>query len=130
VPPGSGSISGNTYFTNSGLLDFHYSLNQSILAWGPLGGDPYGGINRLFSKTGARQTQVLNVLKAVSQEMGEEPDVVALAWLLRHPAKIVPIIGTMNIERMTNQTGAESVATQMTSKQWYQIAQGVGVPIP
>jgi len=72
----------------------------------------------------------LNTLQAVSQLMGEEPDVVALAWLLRHPAKIIPIIGTMNMERITNQTRAEAVAQQMTSKLWYQIAQGVGVPIP
>jgi len=49
-PPGSGDISGDTYFTNNGLLDFHYRLNQSVFAWGPLGGDPYGGINRLFKK--------------------------------------------------------------------------------
>jgi predicted oxidoreductase len=131
TPAGSGSISGDTYFTNNGLLDFHYRLNQSVLAWGPLGGDPYGGINRLFKKTGTRQTQVLNALETASQSLGgEEQDVVALAWLLRHPAKIVPIIGTMNIDRITNQTRAESVAQKMTSKIWYQIAQGVGVPIP
>jgi len=53
-----------------------------------------------------------------------------LAWLLRHPAKIVPIIGTMNIDRMTNQTRAEAIAQQMTSKIWYQIAGGIGVPLP
>jgi len=129
-PVGSGPISGDTYFTNNGLLDFHYRLNQSVLAWGPLGGNPYGGQNRLFIQTGTRQTKVLNALEVASQQLGAEQDVVALAWLLRHPAKIVPIIGTVNIERMTNQTRAEAVAQQMTAKIWYQIAQGVSGPIP
>jgi len=130
-PPGSGSISGDSYFTNSGLVDYHYRNNVSVLAWGPLGGDPYGGPNRLFKKTGARQTQVLNALKAAKGQLGEDDEgVVALAWLLRHPAKIVPILGTMNLERMTNQTRAEAVAAKMTTSLWYQIARSIGVPLP
>jgi len=130
TPLGSGPISPDTYLTNNGLVDFHYRLNTSVLAWGPLGGNPYGGANRLFKVTGTRQTQVLKALQAASQQLGDEPDVVALAWVLKHPAKIVPILGTMNLERMTNQTRSESVAKMMTRKQWYDIARSIGVPLP
>jgi len=129
-PLGFGPVSPDTYFTNNGLVDFHYRLNSSVLAWSPLGGNPYGGINRLFKITGTRQTQVLKALQAAGQQLGDNEDVVALAWVLRHPAKIVPIIGTMNIERMTNQTRAEAVAKMMTRKQWYDLARAIGVPIP
>jgi len=70
-------------------------------------------------------------LTAASKQLGgAETDVVALAWLLRHPAKIIPILGTTNLDRMTNQTHAEAVAQQMTSKTWYQIAGAIGVPLP
>jgi len=130
-PIGSGAVSPNTYWTNNGLVDFHYRLNSSVLSWGPLGGDPYGGINRLFKTTGARQTKIIQALHSVGTQIGEsEPDIVALAWLLKHPAKIVPIIGTTNAERISNQTRAEGVAQKMTRSQWYDIARAVGVPLP
>jgi len=130
VPLGVPPISPDTYFTNNGLVEFHYQLNQSVLAWGPLGGNPYGGLNRLFKVNGARQTQVLKALQASSMELKDEVDVIALAWLLRHPANIVPILGTMNLERMTNQTRSEAIAKIMTRKQWYDIARSIGVPLP
>jgi len=129
-PLGSGPVSTDPYLTNNGLVDFHYRLNSSVFAWGPLGGDPYGGINRLFKKEGARQTQVRKALAALGQVLVDEEDVIALAWLLKHPANIIPIIGTMNAERMVNQTRAEAVAQKMTRKQWYDVARGIGVPIP
>jgi len=129
-PVGSGGISGNTYFTNSGLVDFHYLQKTSVLAWGPLGGNPYGGTNRLFGISGPRQSTILAALQQIGNQLGEEQDVVALAWVLRHPAKIVPIIGTMNATRMTNQIRAELVAQKMTRGQWYTIARAAGVPLP
>jgi len=109
-PVGSGNISGDKYFTNNGLVDFHYKKNISVLAWGPLGGNPYGGTNRLFGLSGPRQSSIQSALQQIGNQLGDENDVVALAWLLRHPAKIVPIIGTTNPERMMNQTRAEQVA--------------------
>jgi len=130
APVGSGPISPDNYFTNSGLVEFHYRLNMSVLAWGPLGGDPYGGINRLFKMTGNRQTAVRKALQALGQQLNDLEDVVGLAWLMKHPANIVPIIGTLNPERMTNQTRAEQLSQKMTRKQWYDIARAVGVPLP
>jgi len=129
-PVGSGNISGDKYFTNSGLVDFHYRHNTSVLGYGPLGGDPYGGSNRLFGQSGTRQTTIRNALGQVGRDLGAEEDVVALAWVLRHPANIVPIIGTINITRMTNQSRAELVAKQMSRSQWYTIARAAGVPLP
>jgi len=129
-PVGSGSISGNKYWTNNGLVDFHYRHNTSVLGYGAVGGDPYGGANRLFGITGPRQTTIRNTLAQIGRDLGAEEDVVALAWVLRHPANIVPIIGTVNITRMTNQSHAEQVSKQMSVAQWYTIARAIGVPIP
>jgi len=130
TPVGVGPISPDPYWTNNGLVDFHYRLNTSVLAWGPLGGNPYGGINRLFGTTGTRQTVVRKALQAAAQALGDEEDVIALAWLLMHPAKIVPIIGTVNETRIANQTRSEVVAQKMTRKQWYDVARAIGVPLP
>ena len=56
-------------------------------------------------------------------------DVVALAWLLRYPAQIIPIIGTMNPSRLVQQAAGGAVAARMTADMWYHIADAVGVPI-
>ena len=60
----------------------------------------------------------------------EAEDVVGVAWLLAHPAKIVPIIGTMDLRRITRQARAEAIAPNITRKQWYDIAKAAGMPIP
>jgi len=64
------------------------------------------------------------------QPLNAEEDVITLAWILQHPAKIVPIIGTTNPNRLANQTQAEAVTQKLTRKQWYDVARGIGVPIP
>jgi len=113
------------------------------LAWGPLGGNPGGGANFLFkvkwpkgSVEAKRQTQIREMLRQVGQELQATEDIVALAWSLRHPAGIVPIIGSMNLTRIALQAlqGPE-VARRMTKQQWWQISDvcGVGIwggPVP
>jgi predicted oxidoreductase len=46
-------------------------------------------------------------------------DQVALAWLLRHPARIVPILGTGRIDRMRSTTEAEDL--ELSRDQWFRI---------
>jgi len=116
-----------------GTVAFHYSTNTTVLAWGPLGGDPWGGPNRLFKVVSVDGThhnaRIKTALGRVGAELGVEQDVVAVAWLLRHPAQIVPIIGTMNPERLVRQAAARTVARNMTRAQWYLIADGAGMPL-
>lgn len=40
------------------------------MAWGPLGGDPLAGANRLFNFAGDRQLRILKVLDEVAKELG------------------------------------------------------------
>ena len=112
---------------------FHYSVGATILAWGPLGGDGWAGANRLF-KVGSpddsqRNARVHSGLKTVAALLGDSEDVIAIAWLLRHPSRILPILGTMNPQRLANQTRAVAVAAAMTSVQWYHISDAAGVRI-
>ena len=117
-----------------GTVAFHVATGSGILAWGPLGGDSWGGANRLFkvgSMNGAqRNARLHSGLKAVAAELGDSEDVIALAWLLRHPAQIIPIVGTMNMERLANQTRSVALAPRMTVQHWYHIADASGVPMP
>jgi predicted oxidoreductase len=118
-----------------GTVSFHYAQNTTILAWSPLGGDPWGmGPNRLFT-TGSldgtqRNQRIRSGLGTVAAQLNVTSDVAAVAWLLRHPAPIVPLLGTMNPSRMQAQSlGALAAAESMTRQQWYHIADAVGMPI-
>lgn len=53
----------------------------------------------------------------------------ALAWLLKHPAKIMPIIGTTNPDRIREATQAASL--DLTREEWYRLLIAArGEPVP
>ena len=76
-----------------------------------------------------RPSRIRAGLATVSNLLGTTPDVAAVAWLLRHPAPIIPILGTMNVEHLQSQAKAFEVAANMTVQQWYLIADAAGIPI-
>jgi predicted oxidoreductase len=45
------------------------------------------------------------------------PDAIAIAWLLHHPAQIVPIIGSSKIERV--QAAVDALQVMLTREDWY-----------
>ncbi len=54
---------------------------------------------------------------------------VALAWLLKHPAKIMPIIGTINPERIRE--AAKAAELELTREEWYRLLIAArGEPMP
>lgn len=101
-----------------GRLDQLQRVGMSPLGWGPLGGDPMGGVNRLFNFDGDRQLRIRKALKGVAQELGPDvtEDQVAIAWLLKHPANIIPVLGTTKVERINAQ--AKAVGLELTRTQW------------
>jgi len=120
----------NTYAHPGGfpLTDYHYFNGRvSVLAWGPEGGHPDGIGNRLFGDAGTpddhlRAARIRPVLQEVAAELGATEDQVELAFLLKYPADIVPIIGTNKPARLITQAQSESVAAAMTIAQWQKIA--------
>jgi len=117
-----------------GRISYHYRHGSAVLAWSALGGDPWGGSNRLFTVGSLDGTphnaRVHHGLSTVAKLLGVGEDITALAWLMRHPSHIIPIIGTMNPSRLVNQSTAYFVAPTMTRQQWYHIADAVGIPLP
>jgi predicted oxidoreductase len=92
------------------------------VAWCPLGGDPIGGLNRLFKRHGDRQLKIRRTLRSVGDEMGiKDETVVALTWLLTHPLKFIPLLGTTNLEHMRSQVTAFEYEGKMSNEQWWAI---------
>jgi predicted oxidoreductase len=96
-------------FTN-GDLAFHQRHGHPVMAWSPLAG------GRLF---GAEGTRVREVLTRLGIERGVDPADVAVAFLLRHPAKILPVMGTNSLDRIRRLAVAAGV--ELTREDWFEI---------
>ena len=113
---------------HDGTLDQCLADGITPLAWSPLGG---GSLFRAgASPPGRPESPTLpDVLDGLAATRGVSPSVVALAWLLRHPAKIVPIIGSTNPDRIAEAARADE--TELTREEWYRLLIAArGRPLP
>ena len=109
-----------------GTLD--QCLTRSILplSWSPLGG---GWLGDGGTTDVPKRQALLDLLDRVAQAHGVTRTAISLAWLLKHPAHIVPIVGSANPERIREATRADAV--ELDREDWYRIlvaARGEGLP--
>ena len=102
-----------------GTLDQCLIEHITPMAWSPLAGGLIGdGANRLLpSQECYRPEGFLPALDAVAKARGASRTVVALSWLLKHPANIQPIIGTINPDRIRE--AAKAADLELTREEWY-----------
>lgn len=113
------SVLANEAFTN-GDIAFLQERGIPPMAWSPLAG------GMLFSE---ENLQLSALLKGKADDAGVDIGAVAVAWLLAHPAQIMPVLGTNNLERIRHITDA--LKLNMDRTEWfeiYQAANGVEVP--
>ncbi|MCC5814464.1 MAG: aldo/keto reductase [Leptospira sp.] len=106
-------------FTN-GDLDYLAEHFIKPMAWSPLGG------GRLTTDTGS---PIYKKLEEISGELGIQPNQLALAWLLRHPSGIIPVIGSGKLSRIREI--AESVKVNLSREDWFRLYEAaLGGEIP
>lgn len=106
-------------FTNGDLAGLQ-ERTMLPMAWSPLGGGAVLGGDR---------PGLVARLTDYGAPAGADAAAVALAWLLHHPAGIVPVIGTNRIDRIA--ALARSVQVRLTREDWfdlYRLARGRDVP--
>ncbi|MBL7201708.1 MAG: aldo/keto reductase, partial [Anaerolineae bacterium] len=107
-----------------GTLDLCQRLRISPMAWSPLGG------GRLFREDTEQTQRLRKEMKEIGEELGDASiDQVALAWILRHPSKVIPILGTGAIERVRSAVKAEQL--ELSREQYFRIwtaSTGAGLP--
>jgi len=97
-----------------GTLDLCQQLRISPMAWGPL------GRGRLFREQNQWAEGLRQEMYAIGEKLGGASlDQVALAWVLRHPARIVPILGTGKIKRVRSAAKAEEL--ELSREQWFRV---------
>jgi predicted oxidoreductase len=91
-----------------GTLDTHQTLGIRTMAWAPLG--------QLLDD---KNPHVASVLNRLSTEYGVAPEALLLSWLQRHPAGIVPVVGTTKPERYA--VLMQSSTTAMELEHWFEL---------
>jgi predicted oxidoreductase len=106
---------------HDGTLDQCLTEKITPMAWSPLAGGRLAdaGPIDLQSQDHAHRIHVREVLDLLSRERGITRSVAALAWLLKHPAKIVPTIGSTNPERIRDAINATEI--ELTRDEWYRL---------
>ncbi len=107
-----------------GVLDQCMRLGVSPMAWSPLGG---GRLVRTDDEAGARVQQA--VAEIAERHGGATVDQVAYAWIMAHPSRPMPIIGSNQVERI--ERAAKAATIQLTREDWYALwtaAQGKRIP--
>ena len=97
----------------NGELDQAMQLGLTALAWSPLGG------GRLVNPESERDVAVAAALDSVAGKTGVTRSVAAYSWLMAHPAGIVPIIGSQQVERIAE--GAAALALRWSREDWYAV---------
>ena len=104
-----------------GTLDQCLAETITPMAWSPLAGGQLGdGATRLLpSQQSYRIKPIIAALDLIAKAYGVSRTVLALAWLLKHPSAIVPIIGSNNPASIREATKALDV--NLSREDWYRV---------
>ncbi|MCT8160829.1 aldo/keto reductase family oxidoreductase [Pseudoruegeria sp. SHC-113] len=102
--------------------DLAYLQERKIkpMAWSPLAG------GALFAPENAK---LFKMLQDVGAEFGVDATAVAVAWLLAHPAGILPVLGTNNLDRIRGL--GDALKVEMTRELWFTLyTEALGDEVP
>jgi predicted oxidoreductase len=103
---------------SDGILDLAVRRRLAVLAWSPLGQGRLGGTPGQSTGDG-RADAVAAALDAVAGRAGVTRTAVAYAWVMAHPARVVPLIGSQNPARIRE--AAQAYSVHLTRSEWYRI---------
>ena len=95
-------------FTN-GDLAFHQQRGHRLMAWSPLGGGDLMGKNSI----------VASVMKRLATQNDVDRAAVAVAFLLAHPAGILPVLGTNTLSRIS--TISDALTVRLDRQDWFEL---------
>ncbi|MDR3709620.1 MAG: aldo/keto reductase [Capsulimonadaceae bacterium] len=121
---------GELPWLGSGILDYCMSKEITPLAYSPVGKGWLTGQKPIPddhpNKVALENT--VTELRKIATDKRATPGQIALAWLLAHPAGIIPLVGSNNPEHIAD--GARAATITLTREEWYALwraARGKGV---
>ena len=109
---------------DGGVLDFCRLNDITIQPWSPMQFGFFEGCfvdHEKFPKLNA-------VMQRIADEHGVSKTTIAIAWILRHPAKMQPITGTTNLTRLKDSLAATTIT--LSREEWYEIYKAAGNILP
>jgi len=106
------------------VLDFCRLNDITIQPWSPFQYGFFEGVfldNDKFPELNAQ-------INVVAEKYGVSNTTIAIAWLLRHPANMQPVTGTMNVSRLADCCKASEIV--LTREEWYSIYRAAGNVLP
>lgn len=122
---------GDLHCLNDGTLDQCLAETITPLAWSPLGGGFLGTGGQVSEKHPRREAmlKLVELLDKTAGTYGVSRTAISLAWLLKHPARIIAIVGSANPAHIADAVKADSV--DLCREDWYRLlvaARGEGLP--
>lgn len=109
---------------DGGVLDYCRLNNITIQPWSPM---QYGFFEGCFIDN-EKFKELNQVLDCIAKKYEVSKTTVAVAWILRHPAKMQPIIGSTNLTRLQESFNATKI--KLTREEWYDIYRAAGNTLP
>lgn len=112
-------------FTN-GQVAHAQQHRMPVMAWSPLGG---GRLHTQAGQAGTAAARLAPRLQELARASAVDETAVAIAWLLHHPAQVLPVLGSNQLERMAR--FADATRVPMDRQTWfelYELANGHEVP--
>lgn len=109
---------------DGGILDFCRLNDITIQPWSPF---QYGFFEGVFLDN--EKFPELNLkIDEIAAKYEVSNTTIAIAWILRHPARMQPVTGTMSINRLIDCAKAGDI--QLTRQEWYEIYRAAGNILP
>jgi predicted oxidoreductase len=109
---------------DGGVLDYCRLKGITVQPWSPFQHGFFAG-----PFIGSPDFADLNkVMGEIADSHGVSPTTVAIAWILRHPARMQPVVGTTRPERVREAARASDIA--LTREEWYAIYRAAGNVLP
>jgi predicted oxidoreductase len=106
------------------LIEFSRRMGVTLQAWSPF---QYGMFEGVFIDN-PKFPELNQKLQEIGDKYEVSKNAIAAAWILRHPAKMQVIIGTMNPKHIIDSCDAEKVS--LTREEWYELYFAAGNDLP
>lgn len=106
---------------NDGSLDDCLANQRMLMSWSPLGS--------YFREDNPQKMRIQKVMTSLMEKYNATADQLLLAWLLKHPAGVFPVVGTTSKERL--KTSLEAVQIELSLEDWFvllEASKGFEVP--
>ncbi|MFT6267415.1 MAG: putative oxidoreductase [Alphaproteobacteria bacterium] len=107
-----------------GTLEYCQQAGVQLQAWGPMAQGRFSEGQASNDENASAATKATATLvQHLAKEYGVDTNAIVLAWLMRHPANIQPVLGTTNCARLAS--AQKAIDIQLSREQWYALFESI-----